>query len=121
MGSFQQTLMLFLTLAFAMAITPAFSVVGWEERYMPNPWLCWGQINKPDGCLHEVYASLVEKNVNLSRECCEAVQGLSLRCKIWVFNRGRFTPEFGYCATFGITLAPSYRVYYPMDNPSGQL
>ena len=126
MGSFQQTLVLFLALAFAIAITPAFSVVGWEERYMPNPMLCWEQINKADGCQHEIYASLVEKKISLSLQCCEAIQGLSHKCDIWIFTRGRFTPEFGnqvkfFCAKLGITLPPSYRVYYPMDNPSGQL
>ncbi|XWS49223.1 hypothetical protein CRYUN_Cryun13aG0145400 [Craigia yunnanensis] len=125
MGSFQQTLVLILILAFSIAITPAFSVLGWDERYMPNRRLCWEQINKADGCQHEIYASLVEKKINLSRECCEAIQGLSHRCKIWIFTRGRFTPEFGnqvkgFCATLGITLPPSYHVYYPMDNPSGQ-
>ncbi|XVF52405.1 hypothetical protein PTKIN_Ptkin05aG0015700 [Pterospermum kingtungense] len=121
MGSFQLTLMLFLALAFAIAITPAFSVVGWEERYMPNPRLCWDQMNKAEGCLHDFYASLVEKKIKLSRGCCEAIQGLSHKCKIWVFNRGRFTPEFGnqvkgFCATLGVALPPSHHVYFPMDN-----
>ncbi|XVE65250.1 hypothetical protein DITRI_Ditri07aG0165900 [Diplodiscus trichospermus] len=105
-------------MVFATAITPAFSVLGWEERYMPNPKLCWDQINKADGCEHEIYASLVEKNINLSPECCEAIQGLSHKCKVWIFNHERFTSTFGnqvkgFCAGFGVTLPPSYRIYHP--------
>ncbi|XVF13567.1 hypothetical protein REPUB_Repub08aG0218400 [Reevesia pubescens] len=126
MGSFQQTLLLFLALAFAIAITPAFSVIDWDERYMPNPRLCLDQVNEANGCEREVYVSWVKKKINLSRDCCEAIHGLPYRCKIWIFNRRRFTSEFGnqvkgFCASLGITLPPSYRVYYPINNPSGQL
>ncbi|XVF51930.1 hypothetical protein PTKIN_Ptkin04bG0223500 [Pterospermum kingtungense] len=89
---------------------------------MPNPWICWGQVNKAGGCQGELVASLVKKKINLSRDCCEAIQGLTHRCKIWIFNHRRFTPEFGnqvkgFCATLGITLPPSYHLYYPMANP----
>lgn len=126
MSYFQPRLVFFLALAFAIAVTPALSVVGWEERYMPNPKLCWYQINKANGCLHQFYASLVNHKINLTQGCCEAIKGLSPKCKVWVFNRGKFTPEFGnqvkgFCATLGITLAPSYHVYFPQRDPSGQL
>ncbi|KAB2067183.1 hypothetical protein ERO13_A09G198350v2 [Gossypium hirsutum] len=122
----QQTLLLILALAFAIAITPALSVVGWDERHMPDPRVCWAQINKANGCEHEIYASLVKKKIKLSYGCCEAVQGMSSKCKNWMFNHGRFSPEFGdqikgYCATLGVTLPPSYRIYYPDKTPPGHI
>ncbi|XVE57485.1 hypothetical protein DITRI_Ditri04bG0094600 [Diplodiscus trichospermus] len=128
MDYFQRTIVLFLSLAFVIAITPAFSVVEWDEKYfLPYyPSLCWERINKVDGCQHEIYASYVENKINLSPKCCELIQGLPHRCKFWIFLPGSFTPEFGnqvkgFCATLGITPPPSYRIYSPTNNPSGQI
>ncbi|KAE8728412.1 hypothetical protein F3Y22_tig00004457pilonHSYRG00042 [Hibiscus syriacus] len=126
MGCFQQHLLVFMAMAFAIAIKPAFSVLGWEERYLPDPRVCWGEINKADGCEHDLYASVVNKKINMGSECCEAIQGLDYKCKNWIFNHGRFTPEFGnrvkkFCATLGVTLPPSYRIYYPQTPGHGDL
>ncbi|OMO93124.1 hypothetical protein COLO4_17096 [Corchorus olitorius] len=126
MGYSQTTVILFLVLAFAMAATPAFSVVGWEERNFPNPRLCLREITKTHGCLAELSRSLVRKNLNFRRECCEVYQGMSNKCHTWFFNQRKYTPAYGnqvkdYCAQkYGITLAPSYRVYHPMKEPSLQ-
>ncbi|GMI96179.1 hypothetical protein HRI_003287200 [Hibiscus trionum] len=125
MGSVQHHLLLFTAVAFAIAITPAFSVLGWDERYSPDPVVCWEEvINKVDGCVHDIYASLAKNKVNLSFECCEAVRGMDFRCKNWIFNHGRFTPEFGnqikgFCASLGVTLPPSYQIYYPEHDTPG--
>ncbi|KAE8717527.1 hypothetical protein F3Y22_tig00110044pilonHSYRG00136 [Hibiscus syriacus] len=126
MGSFQQHLLVFMAMSFAIAITPVFSVVGWEERYLPDPSVCWAEINKADGCALHLYASLFKNKINMGFECCEAIRGLDYKCKNWMFNHGRFTPEFGnrvkrFCATLGVTLPPSYRIYYPQTPGHGGL
>ncbi|KAE8658374.1 hypothetical protein F3Y22_tig00116971pilonHSYRG00306 [Hibiscus syriacus] len=105
MGCFQQQLLLFTAMAFAIAIAPAL---------------------KAGGCEHDLYASVVKRNINMGFRCCEAIQGLDYKCKNWMFNHGRFTPEFGnrvkrFCATLGVTLPPSYRIYYPQTSGQGGL
>ncbi|KAE8728413.1 hypothetical protein F3Y22_tig00004457pilonHSYRG00043 [Hibiscus syriacus] len=66
MGYFQQHLLVFMAMSFAIAISPVFSVLGWEERYLPDPKVCWGEIfNKADGCVHDLYASVVNKKINM--------------------------------------------------------
>ncbi|KAK8684991.1 hypothetical protein V6N13_041002 [Hibiscus sabdariffa] len=125
MGSFHHHLLLFTAMAFAIAVAPAFSVVGWDERYSPDPEVCWGEvINKAGGCVDEIYASEAKKKVSLSFGCCQAIQGMDRRCKNWIFNHGRLTPEFGnqikvFCSTLSVTLPPAYRVYYPQHRIPG--
>ncbi|KAK8560821.1 hypothetical protein V6N13_026256 [Hibiscus sabdariffa] len=124
MGSSQQHILLFMAMAFAVAVTPALSVLGWDGGYLPDTRKCWAEINKTDGCEHELYASVVNKKIDLGFECCEAIRGLDQKCKNWIFNRGRFTPVFGnqvkrFCATLGVTLPPSYLVYFPDHDTPG--
>ncbi|OMO93126.1 hypothetical protein COLO4_17098 [Corchorus olitorius] len=124
MGSSQTTVILFLVLAFAMAATPAFSVVRSDERNFPNPSLCLEEISNTPGCLSELRSSLGHKNLNLRRGCCEAYKGMSQKCHTWFFNQGKYTPAYGkqvkkYCAQkFGITSAPKSQVYHLMKEPS---
>ncbi|KAK8518524.1 hypothetical protein V6N13_027994 [Hibiscus sabdariffa] len=124
MGSSQQHILLFMAMAFVVTVTPAFSVLGWDGGYLPDTRKCWAEINKAGGCEHDLYESVVNKNIDLGFECCEAIRGLDYKCKNWIFNRRRFTPVFGnqvkrFCATLGVTLPPSYLVYFPdHDTPS---
>ncbi|KAE8670252.1 hypothetical protein F3Y22_tig00112159pilonHSYRG00094 [Hibiscus syriacus] len=125
MGSFQQHLLLFAAIALTIAITPVFSVLGWEERYTPDPTVCWAEtVIKVDGCQHDIFKSLVENKIKISFGCCEAILSMDYRCRNWIFNHGRFTSEFGnqikrFCGTLGVTLPPSYQIYYPDHDASG--
>ncbi|OMO77198.1 hypothetical protein CCACVL1_15164 [Corchorus capsularis] len=121
MGYSKTTVILFLVLAFAMAATPALSVVG----NMPNPSLCLEEISNTPGCLSELRSSLGHKHLNLRRGCCEANKGMSHKCRDWFFNQGKYTPAYGkqvkdYCAQkFGITSAPTSQAHnHLMKEPS---